>query len=83
MSKVQFATRVDDDQAKAFRDTTARLGTTPSDTLRMFIAAFNEYGGFPYEVRVATPVSVEAFDNEEEAVRFASSLAMGALYEAR
>lgn len=49
---MQIATRVSDEQAALFKETTRQLGTTPADALRMFISAFNDYRGFPYEVRL-------------------------------
>lgn len=76
MAKTQFATRVEEDQAVMFKSITTRLGTTPADALRMFVSAFNEAGGFPFDVRVARPPRVEAFDSEEDAIRFASELAL-------
>lgn len=60
MPTVQVATRIDGEQSRLFRETAARLGTTPADALRMFVAAFNEYQGFPYEVR--TRAACEARD---------------------
>ncbi len=78
----QAATRIDDEQYELFKATTRDIGTTPSDALRMFIYAFNEHRGFPYEVRTTKPV-VEAFGTEDEATRFASSLAMDMINETR
>ena len=46
---VQLATRVDDDQAEEFRETTKKLGLSTADALRMFVSSFNEYQGFPYQ----------------------------------
>ena len=71
---VQLAARVDDDQAETFREITKALGTTPADALRMFISAFNDSRGFPYEVRL--PREVEAFPTEREATDFASRMAL-------
>ena len=82
MGMRQTATRVDDEQYELFKATTRSIGTTPADALRMFIYAFNEHRGFPYEVRTSKPV-VEPFDNEEDATRFATSLSMGVLNAAR
>ena len=42
---VQLATRVDDDQAEEFRETTKKLGLSTADALRMFVSSFNEYQG--------------------------------------
>ena len=72
---VQLATRVDDEQAALFKETTKRLGTTPADALRMFVATFNSTGGFPYDVRLDEPVTVEPFQTEDEAVEFVDAYA--------
>lgn len=72
---MQLATRVDDEQGELFKETAKRLGTTPSDALRMFVASFNACGGFPYEVRLSEPLSVEPFQTEEEATDFATAYA--------
>lgn len=82
MALKQAATRVDADQYDIFRATARSIGTTPADALRMFIYAFNEHRGFPYEVRTARPVA-EALETEEEATRFSTALSLGALDEAR
>lgn len=78
---MQLATRVDDAQGVRFKEIAKALGTTPSDALRMFVAAFNRSGGFPYEVRLARP-SFEAFTSEEEANEFADRAFEEALDEA-
>ncbi len=70
---VQLATRVDDDQAEEFRETTKKLGLSTADALRMFVSSFNEYQGFPYQVRVRQVQNVE---NEREASDFANDLSM-------
>lgn len=69
----QAVTRVDERQYELFRRTTKSLGTTPADALRMFIYAFNAHQGFPYEVRAATPVTVEPFQSEAEATEFVTA----------
>ena len=74
MASKQIATRVAEDEERRFREITRRLGTTPSDALRMFVSAFNLAGGFPYTPRIQA-VEVEAFDSEEEAAQFATRLA--------
>lgn len=82
MGMRQTATRIDDEQYELFKATTRSIGTTPADALRMFIYAFNEHRGFPYEVRTSKPI-VEPFDNEKDATRFATLLSMEALNAAR
>ena len=72
---VQLATRVDDEQARRFRAYTAELGTTPSDALRIFIAAFNRNKGFPYEIKLEEETHCAPFENEEEAMEFSAKMA--------
>lgn len=71
----QAATRVEDREYERFQKTAASIGTTTSDALRMFIYAFNDHHGFPYPVQ-SRRLDVEAFRTEEEAVDFASDMAM-------
>lgn len=82
MSLKQAATRVEETQYEIFRDTARNIGTTPSDALRMFIYAFNEHRGFPYEVRTMKPI-VEPFETEEDATRFATDVSMEVLHAQR
>ncbi len=82
MSTIQLATRVDEEQAKMFRDTAKRLGTTPSDALRMFVSAFNTCKGFPYDVRIGA-LEVGPLKTEEEATQFATELSLGLINETR
>lgn len=74
----QAATRVEDKEYELFLQTASNIGTTAADALRMFIYAFNDHHGFPYPVQ-SRRMQVEAFDNEEDATRFATDLAMEAL----
>jgi DNA-damage-inducible protein J len=83
MPTKQLATRVDAEQEKKFRETTYRLGTTPADALRMFIATFNECRGFPYDVRIMTKTEAEPFDNEDDAVDFATRISKRTINAAR
>ena len=39
-----------------FFEATERIGTTPSNAIRMFIAAFNRCGTFPFEIGVPSGV---------------------------
>ena len=52
LMNIQFATRVTNEQAEKFKTYTAQLGTTPSDAMRILIAAFNQNKGFPCEIRL-------------------------------
>ncbi|MDR0782563.1 MAG: hypothetical protein LBE83_02220 [Propionibacteriaceae bacterium] len=80
MDTVQLATRVEKLQDRMFRETTRQLGTTPADAMRVFIAAFNQHRGFPFEVRLGA--AIEPFRTEEEALDFVDRQAMETLDEA-
>lgn len=69
---VQLATRVETSQEQLFRETTRRLGTTPADAMRVFVAAFNQHRGFPFDIRL--DAEVEPFDTEDDATEFASHM---------
>ena len=79
---MQLATRVEDEQGILFRETARKLGTTPSDALRMFVAAFNAHQGFPYDVRLNARPAAEPFTSEEEATEFTTRAMKSALNEA-
>ena len=79
MDTVQLATRIEKSQDRLFRETTRRLGTTPADALRVFVAAFNQNRGFPFEVRLTD--DVEPFRTEEEALDFVDRESMRMLDE--
>lgn len=40
-------------EKERFFEATEQIGTTPSNAIRMFIAAFNKAGTFPFEVGVS------------------------------
>lgn len=82
MSVIQVATRIDEAQGKKFRTITNALGTTPSEALRMFIAAFNATNGFPFDVRL-NHQEAQAFETEAEATEFATRLARKIAHETR
>lgn len=39
-------------EKERFFEATEQIGTTPSNAIRMFIAAFNRAGTFPFEVGI-------------------------------
>lgn len=78
---VQLATRVDKGQEQRFRDITLRLGTTPADAMRVFVAAFNQRQGFPFDVRLTQ--DIEAFTTDADATAFATRMATRTIHEAR
>ena len=83
MSTKQLATRIDEVKEREFRENTRRLGTTPADAMRMFIAAFNQCKGFPYDVRIDALGEVEPFSSEKEATDFATRISRKTAYGAR
>jgi len=81
MGTVQLATRVEDSESDQFRATTKRLGTTPADAMRVFVAAFNQHRGFPFDVRLAD--DVEPFASEADATEFVTRASLRTLDETR
>ncbi|MCL2735456.1 MAG: hypothetical protein FWD75_02355 [Propionibacteriaceae bacterium] len=63
---VQLATRVEKAQDQLFRETTRRLGTTPADALRVFVAAFNQNRGFPFDVRLGVDAGSDETEDRPE-----------------
>lgn len=53
MSTVQRAFRLEETLDKQFCSIAERLGTSPSDALRMFVAAFVANKGFPFALRLS------------------------------
>ncbi|MDR0285619.1 MAG: type II toxin-antitoxin system RelB/DinJ family antitoxin [Propionibacteriaceae bacterium] len=81
MDTVQLATRIEKTQDRLFRETTRELGTTPADAMRVFVAAFNQHRGFPFDVRLTA--KVEPFATDDEATGFATRLSLRTLNETR
>ena len=55
-------------EKKAFVSACDELGTTPSNAIRMFIKAFNEYGGFPFDTSHPYRLSKEAQESYDQAM---------------
>lgn len=70
---MQLATRVDEMDGATFKEIARQLGTTPSDALRMFVAAFNAHKGFPFDVRLEQTPSLEFFSSEDKASDFTTN----------
>jgi len=43
--------KVSPQEKERFFEATEQIGTTPSNAIRMFIAAFNREGTFPFEIK--------------------------------
>lgn len=48
---VSLNTKMPKEEKELFVQTAADLGMTPSSVIKVFVRKFNEYGGFPFEVR--------------------------------
>jgi DNA-damage-inducible protein J len=70
METVQIATRVKKAQGERFQKISRKLGITPSDALRMFVAEFNRQKGFWFLPKA------EPFETEEEALKFATDISL-------
>jgi DNA-damage-inducible protein J len=57
MANVILSTRIDADERALFARATNSLGTTPSNAVKMFVRAFIDQGGFPFDV--SRPYSYE------------------------
>ena len=52
--------KIDDDDKRLFVELTHQMGTTPSHAVRMFVRAFNESKGFPFDTSCPYGMSAEA-----------------------
>ena len=52
MTTVQRTFRLDESLDQQFCDIAEKLGTSPSDSLRMFVTAFVSNRGFPFNLRL-------------------------------
>jgi len=57
---VSLNTKMDKDDKELFVQTAERLGLSPSSAMRVFVRAFIEEGGFPFDVRCPYKLSSEA-----------------------
>lgn len=60
--------KIEPEDKRLFTEYTHRLGTTPSNAVRMFVRAFNEYQGFPFETSRPYRMSAEAERAYEDTV---------------
>ena len=52
------------EEKAAFAAATQRVGTTPSNAIRMFIAAFNRCGTFPFDISPTGAFGVDGQANQ-------------------
>ena len=60
MATKTFNVKIDDDDKRLFVELTHQMGTTPSNAVRMFVRAFNEFKGFPFDTSRPYVMSAEA-----------------------
>ena len=53
MNTVALNTRIDSNDKELFTQITNALGTTPAIALKMFVRAFIDHGGFPFDVSIS------------------------------
>ena len=56
------------EEKREFLRVTEEIGTTPSNAIRMFVAAFNKRGGFPFDPANPNGFSSETLAAMEDAV---------------
>lgn len=54
-----MSVKLDADEKALFVENTEALGLTPSSAVKIFVRMFNEYRGFPFEVRRAPRLNPE------------------------
>lgn len=52
------------EEKESFFAATERIGTTPSNAIRMFISAFNRAGTFPFEIGVSAAAGKDGSRHE-------------------
>ena len=52
--------KIDAEDKRLFIEFTRQMGTTPSNAVRMFVRAFNEFRGFPFDISRPYGMSAEA-----------------------
>jgi antitoxin component of RelBE/YafQ-DinJ toxin-antitoxin module len=66
---IPITTKVEPGEKERFFETARQNGLSPAATLRMFVTAFNEYGTFPYDIRLVpnatTRAAIEAVERGE------------------
>lgn len=51
MATALMSVKLDADEKALFTENAEALGMTPSSAIKVFVRQFNEYRGFPFEVR--------------------------------
>ena len=59
--------KIDAEDKRLFSQYAHEMGTTPSNAVRMFVRAFNEYKGFPFDTSRPYRLSAEAGRAYDEA----------------
>lgn len=67
-------TKLSAEEKDAFVRNTAALGLTPSAAIKVFVHMFNEFGGFPFEVRRQVSDESVTYLATDDYERFASAL---------
>ena len=70
--------KIDPAEKELFVRTAEEIGTTPSNAIKMFIRAFNDYGGFPFEARSARAMRT-GYLSQGDFEAFARDVEMGAM----
>lgn len=58
--------KIESEEKRQFAAVAHSLGTTPSNAVRMFVRAFNEFQGFPFDVSRPYRMSAEAEQSYDE-----------------
>lgn len=67
-------TKIDANEKDEFVRNAEALGMTPSSVIKVFVRMFNEYGGFPFEVRRVDRVDSVTYLSADDFDAFARAL---------
>ena len=69
MATVQRAFRLDESLDQQFSAIAEKLGTSPSDSLRMFVMAFVNHRGFPFALKLPSEdTPVRRFNSQDSRI---------------
>lgn len=76
--------KIDAEDKRLFAKYAHEIGTTPSNAVRMFVRAFNEYEGFPFDTSRPYRLSAEAqraYDEADAAIADGTAVRYGSFDE--
>ena len=60
--------KIDAEDKRLFVELARQMGTTPSNAVRMFVRAFNDFKGFPFDTYGMTAEAQRAYEEADAAI---------------